>query len=107
MNVKRTPSITSSSPVRETISVGAISVTSPFETPLPRPEPTAPRSSVGNNAPYMYIARRVIAFPAMTFSETAYSMKPSGAMIRTFPVAASSAVTTPLTPPKWSAWLWL
>ena len=54
-----------------------------------------------------YYAFGETAFPASRFSATACSMKPSGAMTCTLPDATSSAVTTPLTPPQWSAWVWL
>ena len=55
----------------------------------------------------MYTARRFIAVPATTFSLTACSMKPLGAMILTRPALTSSSEATPLTPPKWSVWLWV
>ena len=47
----------------------------------------------------MYWARRLMALPASTFSATAASMKPLGAMIRTLPAATSFSSTTPCTPP--------
>jgi hypothetical protein len=43
-----------------------------------------------------------MAVPAKTFSDTACSMNPSGAMIATFPASTSGWLTTPFTPPKWS-----
>ena len=55
----------------------------------------------------LYWARRLIALPAITFSLTASSMKPAGAMICTRPALTSASSTTPLTPPKWSTWLWV
>ena len=47
----------------------------------------------------MYAARRLIALPASTFSATAASRNPTGAMIFTLPAATSSSETTPFTPP--------
>ena len=44
---------------------------------------------------------------AMTFSATACSMKPSGAITLTLPASTSPWLTMPRTPPKWSLWLWV
>ena len=101
----RTPSTTRSSPVWRTVSVGGIRPMEPTETVLPRPEPTAPRSPKASGVPNWYWARRVMALPASTFSATACSMKPSGAMMDTLPARTSASSTTPRTPPKWSTWL--
>ncbi len=46
------------------------------------PLPRCPAGSVGSSPPYMYAARRAIAGPATTFSETACSMKPQAAADR-------------------------
>ncbi len=43
--------------------------------------------------------RRFMAFPEYTFSDTAYFMKPTGAMTGTFPPVTSASSTTPRTPP--------
>ena len=60
---------------------------------------SAVKLSGGSREPYMYWARRLMALPASTFSATAASMKPLGAMIRTLPAATSFSSTTPCTPP--------
>lgn len=101
----RTPSRVSSSPVFLMYCVGGISVGESLLSARPRPVPRLPCGPLGSAAPYMYCARRVIALPASTFSEIAYSMKASGAMIFTLPERTSASSTTPRTPPKWSAWL--
>jgi hypothetical protein len=56
----------------------------------------------GKCRPYMYPARRPIAVPVNTFSETACSTNPSGASTATRPASTSFWVVTPFTPPKWS-----
>ena len=71
----------------------------PREVASPSPAPTCPRGEGGSREPYMYWARRLMALPASTFSATAASMKPPGAMIRTLPAATSFSSTTPCTPP--------
>ncbi len=106
-NVMRTPSTTSSVPVSTISSVGATSPTVPSGVPLPRPASTWPVGEAGRSAPYMYMARRTMAGPAMTFSLTASARKPSGAMTRHRPAATSSALVTPSTPAKWSMWEWV
>ncbi len=55
----------------------------------------------------MYDARRFIAGPAITFSDTASARKPAGATTGTRPDATSAGSTTPARPPKWSMWLWV
>ena len=85
--------------------VGGISEIVPSEVVCPRPAPTWPLGPFGSSAPYMYVARRDIALPAKTFSLTACSRKPSGAMTGMRPDATSSSATTPRAPPKWSTWL--
>ena len=61
--------------------MGRINVGLPAEVVWPRPPLTPPRALRGSTAPYMYTARRPMALPAITFSLTACSVKPSGAMI--------------------------
>ncbi|MNN86754.1 hypothetical protein D3C81_2042070 [compost metagenome] len=81
--------------------VGAIRLTVALAgTPLPRPASTWPRGPRGSGAPYMYCARRFIAGPASTFSLTACSKKPCGAMTCTLPALTSASSITPRTPPK-------
>ena len=63
-NTMRTPSTVTSWPVWVMSTVGGISVTVPVEVALPRPAPTCPVGPFGSSAPYMYVARRVIALPA-------------------------------------------
>ena len=58
------PSTVSSWPVRVMSTVGGISVTVPVEVVWPSPAPTCPAGPLGSSAPYMYVARRVIAPPA-------------------------------------------
>ena len=43
----------------------------------------------------------------MTFSDTACSVKPVGAMTLTLPAFTSAASITPRTPPKWSTCEWV
>jgi hypothetical protein len=77
--------------------VGAIRPTAPSEPAIPNPVLTCPVGLGSSRLPYMYSPRRVIAWPAYTFSDTACSRKPSGAKIGTSPAPSGS---TPFTPPK-------
>jgi hypothetical protein len=86
------------------VSVGAITDTFPSEAVLPSPASTWPSAARGRLAPYMKRPRRPMAGPAITYSLTAASRKPSGATMRTRPACTSSTVVTPSTPPKWSTW---
>ena len=54
----------------------------PRESFLPSPASTLPRSPRGSGAPNWNWARRPMAFPAITDSDTAASMKPAGANTR-------------------------
>ncbi|MDT4813888.1 hypothetical protein FQZ97_468820 [compost metagenome] len=99
-----TPSMVRSSVVFSMVEVGAISVTLPRASALPRPVSTWPRAPGGSSVPNWYCERRFIALPARMFSATADSMKPEGAITCTLPAATSASLTTPFTPPKWSAW---
>lgn len=74
----------------------------PSAVPDPMPELTNCRGSRSSRLPNAYDARRLIAFPATTFSPIAYLSNDAivpGAMIGTFPEATSASSTTPLTPP--------
>jgi hypothetical protein len=51
--------------------------------------------------------RRPIAVPTNTFSATASSMKPSGAITAMRPASTSASSITPFTPPKWSMCEWV
>jgi hypothetical protein len=104
-NSNAMPSIVIVWPVAVISSVGAISVTLPAEVVIPSPAPICPLGSAGSRFPYMYDARRLITFPASTFSATAASRNPTGATILTLPACTSASSTSPLTPPKWSTWL--
>ena len=106
-NWMRTPSMVISSPVFLMYCVGGISPGTLLLKANPRPVPSVPLSLAGRPTPYMYWARRDMALPASTFSAMACSMKASGAMIFTLPERTSASSTTPRTPPKWSAWLWV
>ena len=75
------------SPVREIVRVGGIRVYVPAETAMPMPDVICPSGPGVRPTPNWNCARRLMALPAMTFSVTACSMKPSGAMIST-PVAS-------------------
>ncbi len=79
--------------------VGRISVMVPFDSVLAPPRSICPCALRGSVVPNWYSARRLMALPAMTFSATACSMKPAGAMICTLPEATSASLTMPLTPP--------
>ena len=79
--------------------VGGIRVTVPREVTLPRPASTWPRGPLGKVAPNWKSARRIIAVPASTFSETTSCMKRSGAQTSTRPARTSASSTTPRTPP--------
>ena len=63
-NTMRMPSTVTSWPVWVMSIVGAINVTVPVDVVWPRPAPTCPVGPFGSSAPYMYVARRVIAPPA-------------------------------------------
>ena len=102
-----TPSTVSVWPVSVIVSVGWMSEIVPSEFVFPSPASTWPRGPRSRVAPYMYWARLLIATPAKTFSLTAASTMPTGAMTRQRPESTSSWVVTPLTPPKWSTWLWV
>jgi hypothetical protein len=52
-------------------------------------------------------ARRPMAVPAYTFSATACSVNPTGAITWIRPESTSLCDATPKTPPKWSTWLWV
>jgi hypothetical protein len=103
-NTNCTPSMVRSSVGLSMVVVGAISVTVPRASALPSPVSTWPRTPGGSSEPNWYCERRLIALPARMFSATAVSMKPEGAITCTLPAATSASSTTPLTPPKWSAW---
>lgn len=79
----------------------------PSGVPLPSPASTWPSGPTGNSAPYMYMARRTIAGPAITFSDTASCRKPAGASTWHRPAATSAVDVTPSTPAKWSMWEWV
>ena len=98
-NTMSMPSMRRFSIVLSTVEVGAISVSAPRATALPRPVSTAPRGPGGSKMPNWYCARRLIALPARMFSATAVSMKPAGASTCALPAATSASLTTPFTPP--------
>ncbi len=79
--------------------VGAIRPGVPRATLLPRPASTWPRAPRGSIVPNWNCARRPIGGPASTFSPEIASMKPAGAITRTFPAFTSASSTTPRTPP--------
>jgi len=64
-------------------SVGTAKVIVPCDVARPRPALVCPRGPGGTSDPYMYIPRRSIALPAITFSDSASSVNPAGAMILT------------------------
>ena len=106
-NTKRTPSISISWGVRSTRSVGAARPMRPRAGSLPSPVSTWPRGLRARGMPYMKLARRDMAMPAIRFSLVASCMKPAGATMRTPARAASSSGSTASIPPKWSTWLWV
>ncbi len=93
------PSMRCASIGASTMRVGGMSVTVPRDVTLPRPASTWPRGPLGKVAPNWNCARRIIAVPASTVSETISSMKRSGAQISTWPARTSPSSTTPRTPP--------
>lgn len=94
-----TPSTVSVSPVRVMVSVGIRRPGMPVEPVCPKPALTPPVALRGSSEPPMYTARRPMALPAITFSDTASSTKCSGAMIFTLPALTSASSTMPRTPP--------
>ena len=106
-NTKRTPSSSSSCCGRSISSVGARMPIFPKPTALPRPLSTNPVASRASALPYIMPARLAMAMPIRMFSLVASSMKPAGATTGTWRARASSALSTPSAPPKWSAWLWV
>ncbi len=79
--------------------VGAIRLLVPRPMALPRPLSTCERGPGASVGPNWNSARRRIGTPARMFSAIAASMKPSGAITFTSPLAACAGVITPSTPP--------
>ncbi len=79
--------------------MGGMSVTVPREVTLPSPASTWPRGPRGSVAPNWNWARRTMAVPASTLSETTSCMNRSGAYTGTRPARTSASSSTPRTPP--------
>ena len=90
--------------VSSTKRVGATSPKVPSVDAFPSPESTCSRGARSSKKPNMYAARRVMVVPASTFSLTASTTKPSGAMTGTLGLGSGR---TARAPPKWSMWLWV
>ena len=91
------------SPVVSIMWVGAAIPGLPKAGPFPSPDPMWPFAECSSWLPYMYIERRLMVLPTITFSLVASSMNPAGAKISVL----SSAPRTDATPPKWSIWEWV
>ncbi len=74
-NTTRTPSTTSSVPVAQISSVGAIRPAGHSGIALPRPQSTCCLGPAGSSGPNWYIARRAMLYPAITFSPSVSRMK--------------------------------
>ena len=102
----RTPSIVISSPVFLMYCVGR---DQPGETVAERQPAGAQRAlAAGRQRRAVHVlraARHRVAGENVLGDRM--SMKASGAMIFTLPERTSASSTTPRTPPKWSAWLWV